>query len=71
MKPLIKLANYTIAGGILTDKPTPTPPTFIAGESNCAINLTAGEGGYSRFHDNLLESGCIYMLLNFQFKFSR
>lgn len=37
---------YTIKGGILTDKPTPTPPIFIAGESDQAINLAARHGDY-------------------------
>ncbi|WP_427160671.1 LLM class flavin-dependent oxidoreductase [Aliinostoc sp. HNIBRCY26] len=37
---------YTINGGILTDKPTPTPPIFIAGESERAINLAASKGDY-------------------------
>ncbi|WP_366933396.1 LLM class flavin-dependent oxidoreductase [Nostoc sp. NMS7] len=32
---------YTIAGGILADKPTPIPPIFIAGESDRAIDLAA------------------------------
>ena len=37
---------YTIAGGILSDKPTPTPPIFIAGESDRAIDLAARQGDY-------------------------
>ncbi|MBD2435373.1 LLM class flavin-dependent oxidoreductase [Nostoc sp. FACHB-110] len=37
---------YTIQNGILTDKPTPTPPIFIAGESERAINLAASQGDY-------------------------
>ncbi|MBN3883616.1 MAG: LLM class flavin-dependent oxidoreductase [Nostoc sp. JL34] len=37
---------YTIKGGILADQPTPTPPIFIAGESDRAINLAARLGDY-------------------------
>ncbi|MEH1899005.1 MAG: LLM class flavin-dependent oxidoreductase [Nostoc sp.] len=37
---------YNITGGILTDKPTPTPPIFIAGESDRAIDLAARQGDY-------------------------
>lgn len=37
---------YTIKGGILADKPIPTPPIFIAGESDRAINLAARLGDY-------------------------
>ncbi|MEH2399292.1 LLM class flavin-dependent oxidoreductase [Nostoc sp.] len=37
---------YTIAGSIFSDKPTPTPPIFIAGESDRAIDLAARQGDY-------------------------
>ncbi|MBD2457801.1 LLM class flavin-dependent oxidoreductase [Nostoc sp. FACHB-87] len=37
---------YTIENGIITDKPTPKPPIFIAGESDRAINLAARHGDY-------------------------
>ncbi|QKQ73583.1 LLM class flavin-dependent oxidoreductase [Nostoc sp. TCL240-02] len=37
---------YNITGGILPDKPTLTPPIFIAGESARAIDLAARQGDY-------------------------
>ncbi len=37
---------YKIRGGILVDKPASTPPIFIAGESERAIDLAARKGNY-------------------------